>query len=492
MVDHSDLLHRKQCYSTPIENEVFPKWNKFQLGRNFIYSHPALDVKSFKSKRYQTLLLGKANATHPSGQNLDELIAELDNCNMGSSEFFKVLNHLTGAFLVWIYESRIQKTHLFPDSGAVKELFFTSDVKGIYTASQPCLLSKVLTLKKNPKPEAIQFFNSIDFKNYPIYPMGRTEYENVIKLLPNHYLDLEEKQQKRFFPFEKKPELSLTEGVQCLSSHLKLINKELFRDQLITLPLTAGWDSRVLLASLKEYSDQITCYTSMHRYMDISHIDIRVPLQLTNIGKLYYSIHKDPDEPNEKIVEMLKKSISHARIDLQGSKLSHIHSKSTVDKVILTGTAIETTKNYYRGVQSASASQLAKLTGFKGQEFAIESMQCWLENSLPVALKYNYKIMDLFHWEQNVGGFVAKQNSESNISKINALYLPFNNKHLISNLLGVKDEFRGKFNNLLFEKYILEQWPELLKVRINPSIKSLILDRLEHTRFYSLYKSLFS
>jgi len=94
------------------------------------------------------------------------------------------------------------------------------------------------------------------------YPFGLTPRRSVERLLPSHYLDLESWQAVRHWP---KKEIDMVQDVPQavleLASILKNNIYALAREYPVYLALTAGRDSRMLLACSREYLDKIAFFT---------------------------------------------------------------------------------------------------------------------------------------------------------------------------------------------------------------------------------------
>lgn len=95
-----------------------------------------------------------------------------------------------------------------------------------------------------------------------VYPFGLTPRESVDYVMPNHYLDLERWQVVRHWPTEdityaKDP----AEMVQEIIAALRKNVGALVRNGEVQMSLTAGRDSRVILASSRDFVDAITLVT---------------------------------------------------------------------------------------------------------------------------------------------------------------------------------------------------------------------------------------
>lgn len=93
-------------------------------------------------------------------------------------------------------------------------------------------------------------------------PFGTTPRKNVVRAMPNHFVDLKTWKIVRHWP---KGDFTLVndpiQAVEEVASLLKRTISAIALNNSLNLPLTAGHDSRMLLACSREYVDQSTFYT---------------------------------------------------------------------------------------------------------------------------------------------------------------------------------------------------------------------------------------
>jgi hypothetical protein len=106
-------------------------------------------------------------------------------------------------------------------------------------------------------------YAALDIENDGWFPGGLTAHEGIERLLPNHVLDLRDWSQKRYWPLEtvertQSPESSLEEISQIIRIQLEaLINGP----KKVAQALTAGHETRVMLACARPYLDAIEFVT---------------------------------------------------------------------------------------------------------------------------------------------------------------------------------------------------------------------------------------
>jgi hypothetical protein len=95
------------------------------------------------------------------------------------------------------------------------------------------------------------------------FPAGLTAHEGVERLLPNHYLDLDSWSVQRYWP---RADITATESPEdCVHSIVELVRRQLEAltqaPEFIAQALTAGHETRALLACAREIREQVTFVT---------------------------------------------------------------------------------------------------------------------------------------------------------------------------------------------------------------------------------------
>lgn len=138
-------------------------------------------------------------------------------------------------------------------------------------------------------------------------PYDYTVYKEVRQLLPNHYLEVtSEKITVRRFVNQPEPELSLLpeEAAKKTLPWIKNLTKYYMSKYDVCCPITAGRDSRVVLAFLKTQNTRVPCYTIKHDYFSGEEQDLTVPVELCKKAGLPYSQIQDVNLSSEKIKEV--------------------------------------------------------------------------------------------------------------------------------------------------------------------------------------------
>lgn len=105
-------------------------------------------------------------------------------------------------------------------------------------------------------------------------------------------------------------------------------------------------------------------------------------------------------------------------------------------------------------------------------EFALRHFEKWLNN---LGDYYNINFDSLFYWEQRIGKWFAMNCLEFD-SAWQEVFLPFNCRKLLVDMLSVEDKYKFSPNYVLYERLISELWPEVLTEPINPAIKKNLIN----------------
>ena len=102
-----------------------------------------------------------------------------------------------------------------------------------------------------------------------MYPLNLTPRKNVWRLLPNHFLDLRQWEAVRHWPkAEILPVGDTDQAVTQVVERVRLHMKALVAKKPVLLRLTAGQDSRVLLACARPLAQHMTFFTAEHEFLD--------------------------------------------------------------------------------------------------------------------------------------------------------------------------------------------------------------------------------
>ncbi|WP_299678970.1 hypothetical protein [uncultured Dokdonia sp.] len=403
------------------------------------------------------------NDTKASNQDLLNILIEQTN----KEDFFKVLDGYYGEYVI-IYV-RNNEFILLNDCCAQKEVYYTDTYSMV--GSQIQLLSIEADFQKEHP-----YYSSNLFKKKKLHVGTSTSHPNIKHLAPNHYIDILHKKTIRFFPRKKIAPQSTHSVAQKAAKMLKGYITAIANRHEIVLPVTGGFDSRVLFLS----SLHINCtyFVSQHQDMNNGHYDIKIAQKLTRIFDKHLHIIKDSNQNTE--------TLNTNRID---NPRATSFPKLVNNKVLINGNISEIARNYFNYIHPVTAKKLTLLNGYSDNSYVIKNYKEWLLKNKETFKKYGYHTLDMFYWEEKMGNWTAKAKTEAHAMSIE-LMSPFNSRELLSLLLSTKRKDRDKFTSILYKKIIenlVDTHEEINSIPTNPDFERKRALFLKKLRLFKLF-----
>ncbi len=315
-------------------------------------------------------------------------------------------------------------------------------------------------------------------------PVGQTtRLKSVKHLLPNHFLVAGKSVQKRYFPTVEYPvaHMSLDKAVSGISAKLVGLTKAFSSRYALVLPVTAGYDSRLLLAATKGLDAETFIFR--HPNMAADFYDITVARQLcVAVNRKFEVIQYDQIVDESIVTEIFSEPPRKFRepVLINGMKTRFLQ------KLFLSGNIGEIGRTYYPELKGIDAKLLAKLLGFAKSEFVIGEMNSWLESLDKVSLG-SKNVLDLFYWEIRMGTWGALAMTE--YAAVSPVVSPMNSHAILSGFLGVHRKHRTYYRNELFDALIVKLDSRLHQFPINPNRKTTVIKILVRLHLYNLYRN---
>lgn len=352
-------------------------------------------------------------------------------------------------------------TWLFTDPCGFRQVFYTSDGEYPWCASQPELIKASLGLELNPDEALQKFITSPEFLQKESPWVGtQTRYQNCFHLLPNHYLDAGTLEQKRFYPLRTLPKKGKEEILDTASFLLRGLLTAIAKNHRAVLALTAGWDSRVLLAASREVCSELEYYVDRKGTLARNHPDVVIPEKLAKRLKLHFEVKDSRIDPPAWFTGILEKNVSGARL-LPKTRMIYNKYLGCEQRLNINGNGGEICRNYYDKYPAS----------LFGENELVPSMllelRDWKEK-LEGEMGDGYHILDLLYWEQRLGGWGAQFPAEQDV--IVEELSPFNCRLLIETLLSSPRAERAAPHYPLFRDLIKKMWGDTLVFPINPRV----------------------
>ena len=433
-----------------------------------ITSHPELEVQQVKKGTSSITLVGHMFDTDDPSETNQQILEKLVLQFTDIDTLIESCAPYGGRWL--IIAVKAEDKYLFNDALGLRQVFYTDATlsDSVWLVSQPGLAQKLFNLDFDSITRT--FIDSPQFSGYPEYnwPAYGTPFPQLRHLLPNHYLDINTRVHYRFWPKRQIEPIKFDRAVEELARRIQnTVTAVVKRFDDVALGITAGLDSRLILAASKKWSDHIGYVTVQQDSMTDNHQDITVPhVLLGKLGLPHSIVHALPSMSAE-FSDLFKENVFLAH-DHYGPDAEALMNSYNRASVIITGSGAEVGRCPYRSRQSNSditAERLAALDHKAESEYAISQFSGWLAD---INDTYNVPILDLFSWENGHGNWLAMTQLEFDIAWRETI-TPYNCRSILTTMLAVDEKQRSRPQYKLANTLIRKMWPEVLSEPINPS-----------------------
>ena len=478
--DRERLLFRRQFILGPRFLDGFPTWKRLSVRPTMrLTVHPDLPTEQAWSGSKSVVLLGYIlDPQEPRASSADvvkRLLADLET-GATSEAIIKSTHPLGGRWILLVDNGKT--VSLFNDPAGYRGIFYARlPSRGLWCASQPGLLAEVLGLTVDPRALSFQRAYRRVQRQY-WWPGDSSLYKEVHHLLPNHFLDLETGAASRFWPDRELPVRTLEEVVEENASLLQRLLESASHRFELALSITAGKDTRLLLAASKAIRQNLYCFTMMYWDLTRDSPDIRIPsLLLSKLGIAHHVI-PCPSRMDREFREIYRRNVTTAH-DLYGKIAQGLYNHYPTERVNMKGNAVPITICPYRhrlrrwrkgadkDITTRTLAWLMKIP--EEQDFGLEALDRWLSE----AARTEVNVLDLFFWENREGNWQAMSQSEWDI--VQETFVPFNCRLFLVNMLSVPEPLREMPTYTLEATLIHRLWPEVLSEPINPPVTPTML-----------------
>lgn len=473
----SRLFRRRQFLIGP-DLPFFPGWQRINISENLLMaSHPDLPITYTQKNGYKIFLLGYIlDPSRPDFSDVDIIQTLIEN-PVSLDSIINKLDQLTGRFVLVIAFGK--SLYIFHDPCGLRQVFYCFDKNGTFwCASQPNLLAEILDLSYDP--------TMLEYKYLPLFTSGRDEFwfpcdlspfKEIKYLLPNHYLDVNDKLVKRYWP--RKDSFTRIDVDECVDKASKLLQNTIevavMRFPLV-MGISAGYDSRKSLAASRSVKDKIIFYT--HTPIKGNEADVEIPAKLlSKLGLKHKVIDLIPmDEEFKKYFELNNTWPRERHGHIAYSFMNYFGP----DRVVLNSNISEYYGIWYWLPQKKINGRNLAMLRMISHKKIIEELDKWLFDARPACEQANMNILVLFDLELR-SRWVSQALAEYDIAF--ETFNPYNNRNLFYLELSVDEKIREGRNPYLPKAIIKKMWPDVLSEPINPEkgtlkkIKKLILTK---------------
>lgn len=467
MLDEQQLLYRRQFILGPRPFRPNHLWKHIDLYQGIILSvHRDLDIVAHHAEHCELVLLGYfVDPGRPNVSTL-QLLQELACEGTNLKQVIQGTSALSGRWALIYHDP--DALAIFHDPCGLRQVFYHRGANGLWCGSQPEIIRANTTLRPNHESKLQQFISSPMFRTTEGAWVGeKTQYRDCFHLLPNHFLDLQTGLTQRFFPQQQLASMSCEKAIEITAPLLQGSIAAIAARSRLMLAVTAGWDSRVLIAAAREHLASMYSYVDRMGMLPPNHIDVQVPLALSRKLKFHFTVENSSEDPPLQFVELLKRNVTNARML---PKTRAIFSKLGRGEtaININGNGSEVCRNFFlkageRNVFNSTTAELAARCGYPESPFVKDELEKW-RGGLPNR-EFGFEILDMLYWEQRMGNWGAQYPAELDIAVEE--FSPFNNRLILMTLLSVPTRHRLAPNYTLYARLIRHLWPEAMSVRIN-------------------------
>ncbi len=468
-MDTERYVFRRQFIFGPRRISLFPKWKNEELGAgHYLTVHPDLPYALVKCRQNYLVLLGYILDPEYPERTDEQIVRGVLESSATLDGVFRALNRMFGRYVV--IASLNGNLVSFSDPMGARALFYCNDSSGrLWCASQSSILAELFGLSTDLTIEKELFGLPLFRGTEYWYPGNVTAYREISHLIPNHYLDHYTKMQVRYWPVKElvktDPGDSLERVVQLWRGAFKALCSRFDS----ALGITAGLDSRILLAASRDVSPGMHYITHTHENLGITGPDIVLPSQmLPRLGLkhtiLFHSEHLDPD-----FERIYRRNVTTARRSKGINAYAFFcHFRETgKERLVINGNGGEITRNFFflPRIIPFSGFSLSTLVGMDSSSLAVDQFGSWLSEVKGIET-LGYSILDLLYWEQRIGNWASMSFSEYDIAFES--FSPFDSRELLESMLSVSASQRCWPDYRYHQNIIKQFWPETLEYKWNP------------------------
>ena len=446
------------CRNTQL---IPPGWSMQAIRDWHLGHHPSLPVVRLQTRDHVPIgwLLGYA--IDGDGVLLDSETVTVfrgDGVDLVPEDFESWLYELGGRFLAVLLTDSSSRVYLDP----------CGSLSAVYCSMREMVASTVAVIPYDGDTvELTDLVRLVGIPESSMYPLNLTPRKNVWRLLPNHFLDLRQWEAVRHWP---KGEILLVgdtdQAVTQVVERVRLHMKALVAKKPVLLRLTAGQDSRVLLACARPLVKHMTFFTAEHEFLDAeSWLDCNTAAHIARKFELRY-IRLPHLRPRQADLDEWLLRTGWSVGEIRGWRASTTYKQLPPGHADLVGVAGGVARGLSWRPDDTERTTispdrlLARLRA--GQHPSSRSaVSAWLD-LLPC--RDPFLTLDLFHIEQRLGcwgGVYPYAFGQDGRFQL----FPLCHRQIFATMLSLPIAFRAA--ELLGQRIIEREWPELLHYPIN-------------------------
>lgn len=479
------LKYRRQFFLGPHYIEDLADWKHTQISsKYFITSHPDLELTIASLSKSNLILLGFIlDPDNPSFGNIDIL----NDLLLKGENFENIIENTVQYSGRWVLiHSSGNDIKLFTDACGARSVFFQFKDEVVWCGSQPHTIAELLEVEKRDDQEFLDFINSKEFdKNERTLFGDDTIYKDIYHILPNHYLSINEKSVKRYWPNKVLKQLSVEQAIKVVAPILKGLYESADNRFKLIQPVTSGRDTRLLLAASKDVKDRIYYFIQKFKGLSKFSRDIRLPNKLLQYLGLDFNVMKCSEYDLE-FDKYLRKNVF--MLQTENKKILHYNFFQNFQGYLnVSGNYTGIYRPLPWQIFAPENTPLIKRTSgihFRKYKYVVDYINNWDQMYNDKLSKYNYPITDIFYWENKAANWVSMFLNELDIAIEE--WCPLNSRKILETILSVDPAVRINEN---FQEQIVEYlWSETLHIPLRMAGKDKPYKMLFRNFIYKFLK----
>jgi hypothetical protein len=459
------------------EVPVLASWPKQQIGPWILYWHPRLPLTEIRSQNNALVGWLMGLALDAEGHSLPPVWRLSFDCDAvdAATRFESELNGLGGRFAAVFLTSRSDRFYL--DASGSLATVYCEDPQVV--ASSCNLIAQIGDLQQNLV--LIRAFGLPQRDGY--FPFRLTPWLGITRLLPNHFLDLRNWTAKRHWPKNRMvdPTRHPEETVRDIAALIEAFISGVTRLGPAQIPITAGYDSRVLLACSRPSLPSIRFITT--QIPDVNaRLDCAYGRRIAKRFGLDYSVMTWKNASREEIENWLYRT-GTCIVD-QITRWIGADQRLDPARFMLLGLGGEVGRGHFWlpddfPARPLSCDELLRRFHFPPVDLVFQEASDWLDQ-LPTADLLEK--LDLFYIEQRLGCWAGPSMYGSLQARFVAY--PFNSRRVYEKMLSLPQHYRRE--GRLHKDLVQLKWPELLEFPFNEPFGLLRLELQARRRLTNL------
>lgn len=472
-----DPAFRRQYVLGPTSQEALSGWHRHRVDDNHVLSvHPDLPYTRVEAGERSIVLLGYVLDPRNPGRDDRAVLTAVLGESETTGEVIEAFAPLSGRWVA-LYGADGGLV-VFHDAAGTRPVFHWRDgADRTWCSSQASLLGQLLDLPADGEHRRELLRDGYLNPAEPhFWPGGGSAVLGVRRLLPNHYLDVRTGRTHRYWPVRPiasvEPEVAIERCAPALTGTIAAAAAR----YPLALSISAGMDSRLLLAASREHAERMTFYTYKKTRMSRGHPDIRVPRRMLGDLGLRHKVITAHAGSTGPIADAIKATCDP-------------YHQSTIDQVValaadpprqdgrwmtVNGNVSEVARRIYpprpmTGENCATAVMMGR------SAFAAEQFEAWHDRAEPAIAVSGINPWDLFFWEQRLSSWLATVRTEFDL--VEDAITPYNSRALLECMLGVDESLRIRPECTFHRDLITAMWPRVMDYPINPPSTSKIIKR---------------